>query len=97
MKVMISQPMANRKEEDIKKERQSITEILEKQGYEVIDTLFTEEPPKDSDKAIWYLAKSIEAMGKVDGVVFLPGWTSARGCVVENQVATTYQKFILYI
>ena len=97
MKVMISQPMKDKTEEQIRRERESLIEILQGEGYEVVDTIFTEEPPEDTDKAIWYLSKSIEAMGKVDGVVFMPGWNKARGCIVENQVATAYQKFVMYI
>ena len=42
MKVMISQPMKGRSEEEIKKERQNIIEKFNKMHIDVIDTLFTD-------------------------------------------------------
>lgn len=96
MKVMISQPMRGKSEEQIRKERADLIIGLSKQGIEVVDTIFTEEPPKDCDTALYYLSKSIESIGKIDGVVFMKGWENARGCKIEHQVATAYGKFIKY-
>lgn len=96
MKLMISQPMRGKTNEQIKLERESLVEELEKQGHEVLDTVFDLEP-KDCDTAIYYLSKSIEFLGQVDGVVFMPGWQQARGCRIEYQVATEYGKFIKLI
>ena len=94
MKIMISQPMNGKTEEQIIKERVDLVKELEEKGHEVVDTVFAEEPPKDCDTAIYYLAKSIETIGKVDAVVFMKGWENARGCKIENQVALAYGKFI---
>ena len=94
MKIMISQPMNGKTTEQIRKERVELVKELEKQGHEVVDTIFAEETPKDCDTAIYYLSKSIEAIGKVDGLVFMKGWENARGCRIENQVALAYGKFI---
>ena len=94
MKIMISQPMNGKTEAQIRKERAELVKELEEQGHEVVDTIFAEEPPKDCDTAIYYLSKSIEAIGKVDGLVFMKGWEQARGCRIENQVALAYGKFI---
>lgn len=94
MKVMISQPMNGKTTEEIRNERKEIVEILEKEGYEVIDTIFAKETPKDCDVALYYLSKSIEAIGKVDAVVFMKGWTQARGCRIEHDIAREYGKFI---
>lgn len=96
MKVMISQPMRGKSEEEIRKERADLIIGLSKQGIEVIDTIFTNETPKDCDTALYYLSKSIEAIGKVDGVVFMRDWEDARGCKVEHEVAKAYGKFIKY-
>lgn len=96
MKVMISQPMNGKTEEQIKEERKELIQAIETSGDEVIDTIFTQEPPKDCDTAIYYLAKSIEAIGKVDRVVFMTGWEKARGCVIEHLVAVKYDKEIIY-
>lgn len=94
MRVMISQPMRGKTNEQIKQEREELVRQLEAQGYEVVDTVFAEETPKDCDTALFYLSKSIEAIGKVDGLVFMSGWENARGCRIEHQVAIDYGKFV---
>ena len=97
MKLMISQPMRGKTTEQIEAKRKALVEQLEKEGHEVVNTIFAEETPKDCDTALFYLSKSIEAIGKVDGVVFMPGWNAARGCRIEYDVAVQYQKFIKII
>lgn len=96
MKVVISQPMNGKPEEQIKEERKELVKSIELSGDEVINTVFTQESPKDCDTAIYYLAKSIEAIGKADMVVFMKGWEKARGCVIEHLVAVKYDKEIIY-
>ena len=97
MKVMISQPMNGKTEEQIREERENLIKELESQGHEVVDTIFAEESPKDCDTAWYYLSKSIEAIGKVDGLVFMKGWECARGCMIEHHVAQSYGKFVRYV
>lgn len=94
MKLMISQPMRGKTEQQIRDERTELIKQLESEGYEVVDTIFAEESPKDCDAALYYLSKSIDAMSRVDGLVFMPGWQDARGCRIEFQVALEYGKFI---
>lgn len=96
MKVMISQPMRGRTNKQIKEERAELVKQLEEQGHEVVDTVF-DIAPKGVDEAIYFLSKSIEFIGQVDAVVFMPGWNATRGCIIEHQVATAYNKFIKYI
>ena len=90
MKVMISQPMNGRSEEEIKKERQNIIEKFNKMHIDVIDTLFTEEAPQDCNVAVYYLGKSISAMKDIDALYMCDNWFDARGCKIENQVAREY-------
>ena len=94
MKLMISQPMKGKSNEQIKGEREELVKKLEAEGHEIVDTIF--DFPIDKS-GIWYLAKSIEAMEDVDGVVFMVGWNQARGCIIENQVAIAYNKFVKYM
>lgn len=96
MKIMISQPMNGKSEEQIREERETIVKGMKEEGLEIIDTIFTEEAPKDCDTAIYFLAKSIEAIGKVDAVYFMRGWEKARGCKIEHQVAVEYGKKLFY-
>ena len=90
MKVMISQPMKGRTEEQIKKERKRIVDKFNKMHIEVINTLFTEEAPEDYNMAVYYLAKSIDAMRNIDALYMCDGWREARGCRIEHQVAKEY-------
>lgn len=96
MKLMISQPMKGKTNEQIREERAELIQKLKAEGYEVVDTVF-ENAPADEDIAIYMLSQSIRYIGKVDGVVFMPGWTQARGCKIEYQVAQEYGKFIKII
>ena len=90
MKVMISQPMNGRNEEEIKKERQDIIEKFNKMHIEVINTLFEEEAPDNCNVAVYYLGKSISAMKDIDAIYMCDNWLNARGCRIENRVAREY-------
>ncbi len=94
MKVMISQPMRGKTNEEIRAEREDVIEKLSNDGYDVVDTVISEDAPKNIDEAIFYLSKSIEFIGKVDAIVFMPGWNRTRGCRIEYLVAREYGKFI---
>lgn len=90
MLVMISQPMNGRTNLDIKNERAEVIEKFNKLHIAVLDTVFEEEAPENCNKGAWYLAKSIDAMSKVDAVYFMKDWQNARGCRIERQVAKEY-------
>ena len=93
MKLMISQPMRGKTNEQIRAERAELILKLEAEGHEVVDTVF-ENAPADEDVAIYMLSQSIRYIGKVDGIVFMKGWENARGCKIEYYVAQYYHKFI---
>ena len=93
---MISQPMANRTEEDVRQERKVIIEKFNNMHIDVIDTIFTEELPENCNKAVYYLGKSIEAMKDIDALYMCDGWREARGCRIERQIAQDYGIKILY-
>ena len=95
MKVMISQPMRGKTNEQIRQERAELVQKLENKGYEVVDTVF-ENAPADEDVAIYMLSQSIRYIGKVDGIVFMKGWENARGCKIENLICLEYGKDIMY-
>ena len=91
MKIMISQPIRGKTEEQIRSEREELVRQLEKQGHEVIDTVLD---LSEGKTPVHYLAKSIELLAEVDAVVFMKGWENARGCRIEYSVASEYGKFI---
>lgn len=96
MKIMISQPMKGKTNEQIRAERAELAEKLKEQGHEVVDTVF-DDFPNGQATPLHYLAKSIEFLANVDGVVFMKGWQNARGCRIEEICAREYGKFIMYL
>lgn len=104
MKAMISQPMAGYTEAEIVAARDKAIQYLESQGYEVVNTLFTDEwYSQESMKArgvenipICFLAKSIENMSLCHVAYFCRGWEDARGCRIEHQTAQSYGLKIIY-
>ena len=96
MKVMISQPMNNRNEEDILEERKQIIEKFKNMHIDVIDTFYKDEIPEDYNVGVYFLGKSIQDMAKVDALFMSEGWRTAKGCRIERQVAQDYGIKILY-
>jgi len=103
-KAMLSQPMKGLTDEQIVEARDRAVKYLEEQGYEVVNTLFTDEwysKEKMTDRGvvqipICFLAKSLENMSLCDAVYFVSGWSDARGCKIEHEVAKQYGVKILY-
>ena len=95
MKIMISQPMKGKTNEQIRDERAELVTRLQEEGIEVVDTVF-ENAPADEDVAIYMLSQSIRYIGKVDAVYFMKGWEKARGCKIEHEVAVEYGKKVFY-
>lgn len=93
MKIMISQPMKGKTNEQIRAERAELAEKLKEQGHEVIDTVF-DDFPEGKATPVHYLAKSIEFIANVEGVIFMKGWENARGCRIEHQIAKEYGKWV---
>lgn len=94
-KIMISQPMRGKTNEQIKEERKTIVRELENEGYEVLDTVF-EKAPANVDEAVWFLSESINFLAQADIVLFMRGWEKSRGCKIEHQVAVEYGKEVYY-
>ena len=97
-KAMISQPMAGKTDEEIVAARERAVNFLELNGYEVINTLFTDEwysEKKMLERGVvqiplCFLAKSIENMSLCHAVYFVKGWEKARGCNIEHDCAEKY-------
>lgn len=61
-----------------------------------MDSLFKEDAPENyNHPALYYIAKSIDMMGKVDAVYFAKDWQLNRGCRTERQIAIDYGVKIL--
>ncbi len=104
MKAMISQPMAGKTEQEIVATRERAMKALEKMGYAVVNTLFTDE--RYSSEAmkergvenipLCYLAESLTNMSLCNAAYFCAGWESARGCKIEHEAARAYGLEIIY-
>lgn len=96
MKIMISQPMAGKKYDEIQKEREAAVHALEAMGHTVVDTILTATPPADGHVALFYLSCALNWMSQCDGVLFLHGWENARGCRIEHAAAVAYGLKVFY-
>lgn len=103
-KAMLSQPMAGKKEEEIIQTRKKTIKTLTEKGYEIVNTLFTDEWYSNEQMKkrgvvqipVCFLAKSLENMSLCHSVYFCKGWKSARGCKIEHDVALSYGLEIIY-
>jgi len=88
-KIIISQPMRGKTEEQIREERAALVDELTQKGYEVVNTIF---PGfiNEGNIPLKYLAKSLDAIADVDAVYFMDGWDEARGCYFEFQACKDY-------
>lgn len=104
MKAMISQPMAGKTPIEIEETRNRAVKFLEERGYEIVNTLFTDDWYSEAvmrDRGVvnvplGYLAKSLEYMSLCGVVYFCKGWEKARGCLIEHEAATAYGLIVMH-
>lgn len=103
-KAMLSQPMAGKTQEEIIATREKAVAALKARGFEVINTLFTDEwysKEKMEERGVvqiplCFLAKSLENMSLCHAAYFCKGWEQARGCKIEHDAAAAYGLAIIY-
>lgn len=104
-KAMLSQPMAGKTDEEIVATREKAIKILEEKGYEVVNTLFTDEwYSNESMKErgvvqipLCFLAKSLENMSLCHAAYFCKGWENARGLYIRTMMRLdTRQRYRQY-
>lgn len=103
-KAMLSQPMGGKTDDEIVATREKAVAYLESMGYEVVNTLFTDEWYSDEAMKergvvqipLCFLAKSLENMSLCHVVYFCKGWENARGCRIEHDAAVAYGLEVLY-
>lgn len=103
-KAMLSQPMNGLTDEQIVETRNKAVAAMKTQGYEIINTPFTDEWYSKEKMAargveqipLCFLAKSLENMSLCHAVYFCKGWENARGCRIEHEAAKAYGLKILY-
>lgn len=103
-KAMLSQPMAGKTEAEIIETRERAIERLQSLGYEIVNTLFTDDWYKPEAMQargvvqipLCFLAKSLENMSLCHVAYFAKGWEQARGCRIEHAAAVAYGLEIIY-
>ena len=103
-KAMLSQPMAGKTNAEIVSARDRAIRVLREKGYEIVNTLFTDEwysKEKMDERGVvqiplCFLAKSLENMSLCHAAYFCKGWENARGCRIEHEAAKAYGLEILY-
>ena len=101
---MLSEPMAGKSDEEIKATREKAITSLKEKGYDIVNTLFTDEwYSSDAMKErgviqipLCFLAKSLTNMSLCHAVYFCKGWENARGCKIEHDAAVAYGLEIIY-
>ena len=104
LKAMLSQPMAGKTDEEIKETREKAIKVLQEKGYEIVNTLFTDEWYISESMIergvvqipLCFLAKSLENMSLCHAAYFCKGWENARGCRIEHDAAVAYGLDVLY-
>lgn len=104
MKAMLSQPMAGKTDEEIIETRERAIKVLHEKGYEVVNTLFTDEWYSEesmrecgvANRPLCFLAKSLENMSLCHVAYFCKGWEKTRGCKLEHDAAVAYGLTVLY-
>jgi len=102
--VMISQPMNGKSNEEILEQRNMITSELEKLGYEVLNTFYTDFSNDEKimnelnviNKPLYYLGKSLQDMSRCSAIYFADGWEKYRGCTIEHECAIAYGLKIIH-
>lgn len=103
-KAMLSQPMGGKTDEEIVSTRERAIAALEGRGYEIVNTLFTDEWYSNEGMEargvvqipLCFLAKSLENMSLCHAAYFCKGWENARGCRIEHEAAKAYGLDIIY-
>ena len=96
--------MNGKTDEEIVTTREKAVEKLESMGYEVVNTLFTDEWYSNEAMKergvvqipLCFLAKSLENMSLCHAAYFCKGWENARGCRIEHEAAKAYGLTIIY-
>jgi hypothetical protein len=104
LKAMLSQPMAGKSDDEIASTREMAIHNLKSMGYEIVNTLFTDEwYSNEAMKGrgvvqipLCFLAKSLENMSLCHAAYFCKGWENARGCRIEHETAKAYGLEIIY-
>ena len=90
-KLFISQPMKDKANDEILKEREKAIADARKylgEDVEVIDSFF-KDAPHDA-RPLWFLGKSLELLSTADVAYFAKGWDKKKKKKIEQDCAVAY-------
>lgn len=90
IKLFISQPMRGKTDDEILAERAAAIQCAKDatgDEVEVIESFFQ---GADLTHPLEYLGESLKLLAKADVAYFAPGWSKARGCLIEHECAEQY-------
>ena len=93
-KLYVSVPMKGRTEEEIKSSIQKmkkIAEICEGEELELINSYIEDNPPKDTEEAIWFLGESLKKLSQADVFIGIQEHYDWSGCRIEFLTAEEYR------
>ena len=96
--------MYGKSDEEIVTTRDHAIKALKAQGFEIVNTFFTDESYsiESMEKRgiaqipIYFLAKTLENMAMCQAVYFCKGWEQARGCRIEHDTTVAYGLQVIY-
>ena len=96
-KLFISQPMRDKTNDEIERERKEarIKAEVTIGEVEILDSFF-KDAPHDA-KPLWYLGEAIKLLGEADIAYFCKDWEHYRGCVIEHECAVRYGIPCIYL
>ena len=90
-KLFISQPMIDKTDEEILKERKeaiSLAKLIIDEDVEIVDS-FVQNAPHEANP-LWFLGKAFELLSTADIAYFCDGWSNYRGCCMEHNACLKY-------
>lgn len=99
--IVISQPMRGMSPEQVEAARKEAEKDVISMGFKpyenVYDESFSEQAVPESCKhpGILAMAGALERLSQADALYLAPGWSSARGCRIEYEVALSFGMAII--
>ena len=82
--------MKGKTQKEIKAERERIKTNFQNEGWEFVETLQETLPADTLHVSLWCLGAGLVNMADCDYVIFLKGWKTARGCLLEHAACEAY-------
>lgn len=99
--IVISQPMRGMSPEQVEAARKEAEKDVISMGFKpyenVYDKSFSEQAVPENCKhpGILAMAGAMERLSQADALYLAPGWSSARGCRIEYEVALSFGMAII--